>query len=222
MGNTPVDMSGQKCGRLTVLARAPNVRNGNSAWHCKCDCGTLRVVRGAALRNGHTTSCGCARAIHNRTSRLEYASWRSMRARCEKPSDVAYARYGGRGIRVCARWSTFALFYADMGPRPSSRHTLDRVDTNGDYEPGNCRWATRTEQADNKRNSHMVTAFGETKTMSRWAHQFGLSPGTLDSRITRLGWSAERAMTAPLRHKKSDDETRSESRADAQKPPRCA
>jgi hypothetical protein len=131
--------------------------------------------------------------------RREYGIWWGMVARCEDPRQQNYDRYGGRGIKVCDKWrGSFAAFLADLGPRPSREHTIDRIDNNGNYEPGNVRWATRIEQANNKRTSRTVTALGRTLTMSQWARETGIKRTALDYRINR-GWSPDAALTRPLR-----------------------
>lgn len=125
-----------------------------------------------------------------------YHAWIAMRARCNNPTDSAYANYGGRGIRVCQRWETFALFRLDMGDRPDG-HQLDRIDNDGDYEPSNCRWVLPKVNLNNKRTSRRVTWAGESLTVTQWAERMGMHPRTLFNRLGR-GWSLERAMTEPV------------------------
>jgi len=128
-----------------------------------------------------------------------HATWINMKQRCQNPKSTHYQNYGGRGIRVCERWDRdFLAFVADMGERPSQNHTLDRIENNGDYEPTNCRWATRAEQGRNKRNNHLVTYQGVTKPTSAWAEQMGIS-GTLLRKRLEIGWSSERALTQTVR-----------------------
>lgn len=133
---------------------------------------------------------------HSRT-RSEYRIWIKMRRRCKEEGETGYAAYGGRGIRVCERWdASFADFLADIGPRPSAKHTLDRIENNGHYEPGNVRWAVRKVQQRNRRTNHHVTFNGETLCLAEWAERIGISFGGLCGRLRR-GWPLERALTEP-------------------------
>src|SRR5262245_50975043 len=136
-------------------------------------------------------------ASHGRRT-PEYKSWDLMKSRCYNPHDRSYARYGGRGITVCKRWRySFANFLADMGPRPSPRHSLDRFpDQNGNYEPGNCRWATRKQQANNRHGNRLLTHEGLTLTTSQWSERLGMPRYLLYLRF-RLGWSVAAALTTP-------------------------
>lgn len=151
------DLTGQTFARLTALHRVAN-QGEHTMWRALCDCGTLINVRAQHLRNGNTKSCGCfdidaviARSTkHGGAYGPEYRSWAAMLQRCTNPKNKEWHNYGGRGIKVCERWFTAANFLSDMGARPQGK-TLDRKDVNGDYEPGNCRWATPAEQAQNKR-----------------------------------------------------------------------
>jgi hypothetical protein len=128
----------------------------------------------------------------------EYMAWVSMRGRCGCPTTRHWRNYGGRGITVCERWQhDFAAFLADMGPRPSARHSLDRIDNNGNYEPGNCRWATRPQQNGNRRDSKTYEVDGVRKPITEWAQSFGVSGEVALKRIRR-GWSVESAVTLPV------------------------
>ena len=203
-----LDLTGQKFGRLTALY--PEHRGRYYGWVCACDCGTKKWVHASALRTGHTQSCGCkynesrntcnfkhGHAGADRNTSATYRIWASMLGRCENPRDKGYAKYGGDGIRVCPEWHDFTAFLRDMGECPSG-FSLDRRDNDGDYEPSNCRWATRIEQANNTRRNYRITAFGRTQTLSEWSRESGIHKNTLNSRLKRLGWPPERALTEPV------------------------
>lgn len=152
-------LAGMKFGRLTAISRSPN-RGRKTCWLCVCDCGSEDAYEAEKLKNGNTQSCGCLRAemralantTHGKTMTKAYESWASMIQRCTNPKKKQFANYGGRGIKVCDRWLKFENFLADMGECPSGK-SLDRINNDGDYEPGNCRWATRKEQMRNRRNN---------------------------------------------------------------------
>jgi hypothetical protein len=193
--------NGSVFGEWTVLEFS--YINNNRYYLCRCRCGVERCVRGSCLINGGSKMCrSCStqasKTVHgegNGAKRSpEYHSWRSMKDRCYLPTHEAYHRYGGRGVVVCDRWrNSFEEFLKDMGRRPSKMYTLDHIDNNGDYEPFNCRWATLIEQNSNKVNNHMITFNRETKTMSQWARDIGIRPGTLSERF-RHGGSVEQAL----------------------------
>lgn len=201
---------GQVYGRLTVVAERPERHgaNGGRIFECRCECGNAKSVPAGQLRNLHTRSCGCARREHGRRMLTthgkhetpEWATWSAMRARCRDPKHHAWMHYGGRGIVVCARWeASFEAFLADMGVRPSRKHSIERIDVNGNYEPSNCKWATTQEQSENRRTTHRLTVAGETLTISQWSKRSGLSKSTIGERLRR-GWPVERAV-APLAKK---------------------
>ncbi len=140
---------------------------------------------------------GLANTRHGATDTTEYRVWLGMRKRCRYVKHKHYASYGGRGITVCDRWQVFENFLADMGPRPSMRHTLDRINNDGHYEPSNCRWATSDEQHNNRRSNRFLEHNGERLTMAQWAHRLGIPPRTLRARLRR-GWSLADSVTKPL------------------------
>ena len=202
-----IDVTGQTFGKLTVLKHVSRRRSPGGTtrhyWLCQCECGNTREIATQTLRGGHTKSCGCiksqairdARTKHGKCKTPEYTAWACMNRRCYNPNSPDFPDYGGRGIVVCDRWRhDFATFLADMGPRPSPKHTIDRYpNRDGSYEPGNCRWATPTEQANNKRNNHLIIHQGETLTLSQWAVRAGIPRELLKSRLRR-GWTMDRAM----------------------------
>lgn len=148
-------MTGRKYGKLTVLKRADRL-NGRIAWLCKCECGNENVVRGDDLRTGNTKTCGCSSIVHghNTTTRgrtPEHSSWGHMMQRCYNKNNNMYEFYGAKGVKVCDRWHEFKNFLDDMGEKPTSEHSIDRIDVYGNYEPDNCRWATREQQDRNTR-----------------------------------------------------------------------
>lgn len=176
-------MIGRRFGRWTVVAksRRDNPKYGWAMWDCVCDCGNRGSKLGAELRRGKTQSCGCLRVkisgdLHRKHG-LEgtpvYHSWASMIQRCSNPNFPHYSYYGGRGIKVCKRWKIFANFYADMGERPKEL-TLERINNQGNYEPSNCKWATKLEQAGNTRANVIVTINGRSQCIAAWARELGL------------------------------------------------
>lgn len=205
------DLTGQRFGRLTVIGRAENGTGNASRWACRCDCGALRTVYGKSIKNGDTRSCGCLGAeISSRKNRKHgghgtrlYNIWRSMRARTENKGHQAYSRYGGRGIKVCAEWERdFQAFY-DWAMANGYRDDLeiDRKDNDGDYCPENCRWITKKAQQSNRRNNHMITANGDTRTLQQWGEITGLGASVIHQRISH-GWTPEEAVTTPLKKRR--------------------
>ena len=163
-----IDMTGCRFGRLTVISRSGNINNGAAAWVCKCDCGTVCVVKGNYLRSGHTESCGCLQrerayatciksgrqktVTHDMIKTPEYRAWRHIKERCGNKNNKRYRDYGGRGISICKEWKeSFEVFFKYVGPRPAPHLSIDRINNDGNYEQGNVRWATRSQQQRNKR-----------------------------------------------------------------------
>lgn len=200
-----LDLTGQIFGRLTVLAKAHN-KGVRTAWSCQCSCGSYCVVITSYLTSGDTKSCGCLQpelasvrntkhgATKNGKWTGEYMSWSAMVARCTNPTNKKFHRYGGRGIKVDPDWLKFENFLRDMGPRPED-HTIERVDTDGDYTKSNCIWLHKSKQALNRSTNRMLSYNGETLPLSEMARRHGLTPFVLSSRINKYGWSLEEALT---------------------------
>lgn len=203
-------MVGRRNGRLVVLNRTVN-----KEYIVRCDCGVEKVID---ARNFYrTASCGClfdevagkAATTHGFTKGStqgerrppEYEAWGNMIQRCTNSKRAEFENYGGRGITVCERWAAFENFYSDMGPRPSSRHSIDRIDNDGNYEPGNVRWATKSEQSRNQRRSRIVTVEGKKTHISDVAERYGMPNKTTYMRVVGLGWSIEDAVVIPVAKK---------------------
>ena len=202
MGKPLIDRTGDRYGMLTVIARDVNYR-GNAQWRCQCECGRVKSYIGQDLARGKVRSCGCNNPMyateHGMATTPTYRAWINMRRRCLKPTNHAYADYGGRGIAVCERWvNSFPNFLEDMGPRPSEKHSLDRTDNDKGYEKANCRWATMKEQLNNTRANRIVEIDGRKQTLSLWCDEIGISRSRVQDRM-KWGWTVERALTAPIR-----------------------
>lgn len=179
---------GKKFGRLTILSLTYDPTTKKYASVCRCDCGTIREYDFACVRSGSTISCGCylkeirgkASIKHHMYKSKEHKAWRHIKERCFNENCKYYYNYGGRGITMCDRWrDSFENFFADMGYAPSSKHSVDRIDVNGNYEPGNCRWATDRQQSQNKRGTYYITYDGRTKSTCEWEDLLGLRRGRL-------------------------------------------
>ena len=186
---------GSTFGRLTVKSRADNDKFERTQWNCICECGKEKVVALFRMTSGHTKSCGCIKGKANATHRMKgtptHNSWCAMKQRCNYPSSNEYAYYGGRGIKVCDRWNEkFENFLADMGERPKGR-TIERLDTNGHYEPGNCVWATMAQQQRNRRSTILIKRNGVTKCVKDWCDELGINPDKVYGRIRRGATPAE-------------------------------
>lgn len=220
------DRTGKRYGRWKVLRRDGSCSKprGVSLWECRCECGTVRVLRSDSLKT--SKSCGCLQRevarkgakdlylrrrkfpsptkTHGMSGTKEYRAWHQMIQRCHNPKNPTYERYGAIGISVCQQWrDSFAAFFADMGPCPSAKHTIDRRRSEGNYEPGNCRWLPANQQSRNRRHVKLYDVNGEKKTVGEIAALCGLKVGTVRMRFL-LGWSLERIMkTDPREYRKS-------------------
>lgn len=195
-----VNIAGKSYGRLTAIEFSHNSR-GNAQWLCECVCGNKKTIAYSSLYMGYAKSCGCLKreetikrfTTHGLTYSPEYYIHGSMIDRCKNNKNKAYKSYGGRGIRVCERWATFDNFIEDMGRRPSSLYSIDRIDVNGDYCLENCRWATKQEQMANMRRNRNIDIDGEIKTLSQWAAISGILSDTIAYRLNN-GWSVKDAV----------------------------
>lgn len=205
------DLTGQRFGRLLVLGFVGSIDVGDrpqrkTQWLCQCACGNHTIVTGGNLTTGTSNSCGCYKnerssengkrnKTHGMKGTPEYSAWRSMLDRCYCPKMDSFDRYGGRGIKVCERWHKFENFFADMGYRPTHGHSLDRIDNSGNYELGNCRWATLVEQQNNRDCNRRFTHNGETHTVAEWSRIVNINYYTLYTRLCESGWTVKNALT---------------------------
>lgn len=202
------DLTGMRFGRLLVTGYAGSMKGRGRLWGCVCDCGTTKTISYTRLKGG-TRSCGClhreivsqANSTHRDTTggkrTPEYRIWGAMISRCYTPTDTTYQYYGACGITVCERWrKSFAAFLEDMGRRPTPKHQIDRINNLRGYSPGNCRWATRSQQMRNTRRTKFYTCNGRTMLLIEWAEELGIPIQTLRTRL-RDGWSVEDTLSKP-------------------------
>lgn len=201
------NLAGQPFGKLLVLERVKST-NKNAKWLCVCACGNKCEVQSCHLTSGHTTSCGCSRkrmlTKHGKSNTGIYRTWRDIKDRCHNPQNARYKDYGGRGITVCPQWvdgeNGFLTFYNDVSKLPhfdEKGYSINRIDNDGDYAPGNVEWSSRKEQANNTRRNRILAYKGERKTMAQWAKEYKMPYEKLKSRITKLHWSIEKALETP-------------------------
>lgn len=196
------DLTGQKFTRLTVIRPVPKTK-GRVAWECLCDCGNVHFSSALHLKNGHTQSCGClakersseANTTHGLSGHPAYDVWVAMCQRCTNPNNPWFHRYGGRGIKVCERWQSSSAFLEDMLSTWAKGLTLDRIDNDGDYEPGNCRWVTQAEQMSNRARTIRAEVNGESLTVPELSQRYGVRSNTIRARL-RAGKSGA-ALVAP-------------------------
>jgi hypothetical protein len=202
-----LDLTGQRFGSWTVIEYSHNNKY-HRMWLCQCNCGIQKPVQQSHLRDGRSTGCfNCrpkginssaykhgGKTLHAETYRI----WKAMRNRCNNPNDSHYHRYGGRGIKICDRWNNFELFLLDMGSRPSPSLQIDRIDNDKGYSPGNCRWATPSEQQRNTSRTHFITMEGQTRCLTEWAEIKGINPKTVRGRLSK-GLSYAEAFNTPVK-----------------------
>jgi hypothetical protein len=206
-----IDISGRRFGFLVAkhpIQRVPGTKK-ELYWLCRCDCGNEKKVPSRALFSGKSKSCGCmSKALasesikkHGQYKSREYGSWCAMKQRCLNPDSKHFRRYGERGIGICNQWiDSFEQFLADMGRRPKDT-TLERIDNNQGYFPENCMWASRRQQQNNTSRNRVISAFGESMTVTMWSRKIGIPLSCLVSRVHR-GWDADRALTQPVQPRK--------------------
>jgi hypothetical protein len=199
-------------GRLTTLGPAflmpwgtTNKRNAYQV--CLCVCGRATTHRVSQMKSGLIRSCGCLQreiakicnTTHGLSTAPEYKAWADLLQRCDNPNEPAYEDYGLRGISYCGRWKKFENFFADMGQRPGPSYSIERDDVNGNYEPSNCRWATKKEQANNTRANRMITIGDKIDTLANWCRHFEVNYSTVKARLYKHGWDSIRALTTPIK-----------------------
>jgi hypothetical protein len=198
-----VDLTGKKFNRWTVESLCED--SGKvKFWNCVCECGTRKRVFGGDLKRGGSKSCGCLMRetsagrlrSHDMSRHRAYRNWIHAKGRCENPANEFYSSYGGRGIKVCERWSSFEAFWEDMGPTWKEGLTLDRIDNHKGYEPDNCRWATAMQQANNRWNNRIINTPNGPMTISQAARLFGIKRITLGQRVD-ANWPDDRLFDPP-------------------------
>lgn len=198
------DITGQRFGRLVAISYVPNGKNAK--WLCACDCGSQKNILLGALRSSNTKSCGCLsretasknNSTHGHTKNGKptkaYQSWLNMKRRCFDTTNKRFDRYGGRGITVCDRWlDSFENFLADMG-EPLPGFLIERIDNNGNYSPDNCKWASRSEQMKNRKNSVLIFYKGKTQNLCDWAKETGIKEETIAARLNLYNWPVSDAL----------------------------
>lgn len=191
-----IDRTNEVHGRLTVTGRSS--AHKRTYWDCVCQCGNNTTVRGDHLKEGRVTSCGCyseeSHTKHGMARTAEYKCWQALKDRCNNPKNREYKNYGARGIMVCIEWNdSFMAFFADMGPRPDSDKSIDRIDNNGHYCASNCRWATNRQQVNNRRNSLIHEINGRSMCLKDWCREYKVPYTTAKYRISK-GKSIEEAL----------------------------
>lgn len=213
-------MAKQRIEAGTVFGSWTAIRSAHGQrWTCACSCGTTRDVFVHALLSGRSSSCGCKKTVHGRTQgtkvSAEYNTWTAIKQRCHNPDSPSFAYYGARGIVVCEEWrGSFDSFRNHVGARPGAEYSLDRIDNARGYEPGNVRWATKSEQARNRRGRHMLTIDGRTMGIVEWCEVSGVPFGVVRQRYVRMGWSAHDAVFTPVGRKSQHPHARGDMSAE--------
>lgn len=208
-----IDLTGQRFGRLVVLERAENSKNGQARWKCQCDCGNVKIIQGNHLRQGTTKSCGCLekenlykiahQKTHGETKTRLYQIWSGIKQRCNNINSPDYYRYGGRGITICEEWLKYEPFRDwAVNNGYSENLSIDRIDNNKGYNPENCRWITMFEQAGNRRNNHIISYNGEEKTIAEFAREYNIPYATLRARLCVYNWDIEKSLLTPVKQGK--------------------
>lgn len=199
-------MIGQRFGRLVVVGYSHRNAGRKLYWHGKCDCGKSHIAQGTNLKNGNIKSCGCLQKEtigslnykHGMRNTTTYVSWERMKQRCLNPNYKWFKDYRGRGITICKEWiDSFENFLSDMGERPAGM-SIDRIDNEKGYYKDNCKWSTRLEQNNNKRNNRILTYRGIKRTLNQWARILNISRCTLKSRL-HYGWTIKKAFETKVR-----------------------
>lgn len=201
------DLTGMKFGRLVVLRRDFECKKDETRWICKCDCGAVKSINGISLKTERTQSCGCLQAelaskrcrIYEDSDKRLHSIWRGMKERCFRKENISYPFYGGRGITVCKEWAKSFIAFRGWALKNGYAENLsiDRMDSNGNYCPENCRWVTAKQQSNNTRRNVFITYKGKTKTVSEWAEITGIKKETLADR-KRRGWSDSDCIEIPV------------------------
>ena len=195
-----VSVIGKRFERLLVVSQKGTI------CQCICDCGTFHTVESGCLKGSDTRSCGCLQRelvgakfrTHGDSKSSEHCSWRGAKTRCFNPNDSEFHNYGKRGITMCERWvKSYLNFLKDMGRKPTPKHSLERINVNGNYEPSNCCWATQKQQCNNRRNNRLLTFRGRTQNVQRWAEELGLKKQVINGRLG-LGWTADKTLSTPV------------------------
>ena len=206
-----IDLTGKQFGRLIVIGRAENAKNGNVRWYCQCDCGEIVIVGRKELRSGDTNSCGCLKKEiiaalnmkHGESNTRLFRIWAGMKSRATNPNVKDFKYYGEKGVTVCEEWeNNFKAFEKwALSNAYSDDLTIDRINSDKEYSPDNCRWADIETQNNNKRNNHYLTHNRKTMTIAEWAKEIGISDKIIRNRLRR-GWTIEKALTTPVKKQK--------------------